>query len=241
MSRALFFVYGLLTYLFFLATVLYSVAFVGNIAVAKTIDVPAQGGLATAVAVDVALIALFGIQHSVMARAAFKRVWTRVVPEPIERSSYVLASSLSLALLFWQWRPIDAIVWDVEAPALRAILWALFFGGWGVGVVATFMIDHFDLFGLRHVALHFVGKPYTAPPFRVRGFYRLVRHPLLVGFLLAFWATPRMTAGHLLFTAGMTVYIAIGMRFEERDLDRALGDDYRAYRARVRALLPWPK
>ena len=187
-----------------------------------------------------ALLGMFAVQHSVMARPAFKRWWTRFVPQEIERSTYVLLSSAVLFLLYWQWRPMPAVVWDVTSPAGRLAIWALFWLGWTIALTATFLINHFDLFGLRQAYLAWRGKPYTDIGFRVRWLYRVVRHPLLLGFLIAFWAAPTMTAGHLLFALSTTGYVLLAIRLEERDLVAALGAQYRDYRRNVPMLIPRP-
>ena len=230
--------YGVLCYLIFLGAFLYAIGFVGNLVVPKGIDSGPVVPSAEAVAVDVLLLGLFAVQHSVMARHALKRWWARIVPPPVERSTYVLASSLILILLFWLWRPMPAVVWEVEHPATVAPLWGVFGVGWVVVLVSTFLIDHLDLFGLRQVYLYARGEPYTPPPFRTRGVYRIVRHPIMLGFLIGFWATPTMTWGHLLFAVMTTAYIVIGVCLEERDLRHALGDPYEKYRQRVGMLVP---
>jgi protein-S-isoprenylcysteine O-methyltransferase Ste14 len=206
--------------------------------VPKSIDVGTLAPLGTALAIDIALIALFGIQHSVMARPAFKAAWTKVVPESVERSTYVLLSSVVLIVLYWLWRPVPAVVWEAQAPWLVGLLWGLFALGFGLVLVATFVINHFDLFGLRQVFLRLREKPYTDLPFQVRFLYRFVRHPLYVGWFLAFWATPHMTVGHLLFAIGMSGYILIAVRYEERDLVRYLGQAYVDYQKRVPKFVP---
>jgi protein-S-isoprenylcysteine O-methyltransferase Ste14 len=233
-------VYGLASYLIFLASFLYAVGFVGNLLVPKSIDSGASARLPTAVVVDTVLLLLFAVPHSVMARPAFKRWWTKFVPPPVERSTYVLQSSLLLGLLFWQWRPIPAVVWDVGAPVGRWLLHAIFWAGWVIVLASTFLIDHFDLFGLRQVSLYASGREYTPPAFRTSGLYRHVRHPLMTGFLLAFWATPAMTVGHLVFAVATTGYILIALHLEERDLVEFHGEQYRGYQERVRMLLPLP-
>jgi protein-S-isoprenylcysteine O-methyltransferase Ste14 len=230
--------YGVAAYVLFLAAFLYLVGFLANAWVPRTVDHGLPAPVGEALLVNVLLLAAFGIQHSVMARPAFKSVWTRLVPATIERSTYVVLSSAVLVLLYWQWRTMPAVVWDVRQPAGRVALWALFWLGWAIALAATFMVSHFDLFGLRQVYLAWRGKPYTHIGFHARWLYRLVRHPLMLGFLIAFWAVPTMTAGHLLFSAGMTAYILIATQLEERDLVAALGNQYRDYRRRVSMLVP---
>ena len=238
MNRILTISYGAVSYLIFLVAFLYAIGFVGNIVVPRSIDAGVTAPMAEAVAVNVLLLGLFAVQHSVMARPAFKRWWTRLVPKTVERSTYVLVSSLLLLLLFWQWRTMPAVVWDVTWPAGRVGLWVLFSVGWATVLAATFMINHFDLFGLRQVYLAWRGKPYTDLGFRTLLLYRLVRHPLMLGFIIAFWATPTMTAGHLLFAVATTGYILIALQLEEHDLVTALGDQYRDYRSHVPMLIP---
>jgi protein-S-isoprenylcysteine O-methyltransferase Ste14 len=241
MSRILALAYGVASYLAFLAAFLYAVGFLGNLLVPKAIDSGPNGSLPASVIVDALLLLLFAVPHSVMARPAFKRWWTRLVPPPVERSTYVLVSSLSLGLLFWLWRPVPAVVWDVANPVGRWLVRAVFWTGWAVVLVSTFLIDHFDLFGLRQVYLYASGRPYTPVSFKVPGFYRFVRHPLMLGFLLAFWAAPTMTAGHLLFAGATTAYILIAVWLEERDLVALHGEQYQGYQQQVRMLLPVPK
>lgn len=238
MKRYLTVGYGAAAYLLFLAVFLYLVAFVGNFWVPRTVDHGVSAPIGQAVLVNMLLLGLFGLQHSVMARPGFKARWTRLVPPSIERSTYVMLSNAVLVLLYWQWRTMPAVIWDVELPAGRLVLWTLFGLGWVIALASTFMINHFDLFGLRQVYLASRAKPYTDLEFHVRFFYRLVRHPLMLGFIIAFWAAPTMTAGHLLFSIVMTGYILVATRIEERDLVAALGDDYRNYRREVPALLP---
>jgi len=230
-------IYGLASYLVFFLSFTYLVAFIGNYLVPKSIDLGPQSELGLSVLIDAALIALFGIQHSVMARPGFKRWWTRIVPASCERSTYVLISSLLLILIFWQWRPITMTIWRIEGWA-AAVLTAICWIGWLTALASTHMIDHFELFGLRQVFDALRGAAARAVAFKTPLLYRVVRHPLMLGTLLAFWATPHMTAGHLLFALMMTGYILIGVRFEERDLVANLGESYERYRRRVPMLLP---
>jgi len=238
MQRIGIFVFGVLSYACFLVSFLYAVGFVGDFGVPRSIDSAPDGPLGTAIAVDLLLLTLFALQHSVMARPGFKRWWTRIVPEPAERSVYVLASSLALLLLFWQWRPIGGVVWQVEHPVGRAALLALFGAGWLLVLVTTFLINHFDLFGLRQVWLHLRGHAYRPLSFVTPGPYRHVRHPLYVGWFLAFWATPTMTAAHFLFAVVTTAYILVAIWFEERDLLASHGDRYAEYRQNTPMLVP---
>jgi protein-S-isoprenylcysteine O-methyltransferase Ste14 len=242
MGAVLTVLYGIVTYAFFLATFLYAIGFAGNLLVPKSIDSGASTPLAEALFVNLLLLGLFAVQHSVMARPAFKRWWTRIVPEPIERSTYVLAATLALALLLWQWRPIaDPVIWSVEDHAAVMLLHAVFWLGWTVLLTSTCLINHFELFGLRQVFARLLGNAMPAPEFTTPLFYRHVRHPIYLGFLLGSWATPHMTAGHLLFSMATTGYILIGIYFEERDLVAQFGDRYRHYREQVGMLLPLPR
>jgi protein-S-isoprenylcysteine O-methyltransferase Ste14 len=236
--RTIFLMAGIGCYLLFLVVFLYAIGFAGNLLVPWSIDSEPRAGRLRSLLIDALLLAGFAVPHSVMARPAFKRWWTRWVPAALERSVYVLCSSLLLALLFWQWYPIDDVIWDIEAPVLRWSVQAICLVGWGIALISTFLLDHADLFGLRQVYLHFRDRPYTPPGFRTPLLYRFIRHPIMLGFLLAFWATPRMTAGHLLFAAMTTAYILVALRLEERDLLRFHGPDYEAYRARTGMLLP---
>jgi len=234
------FAYGVAAYVVFLLTFLYAIGFVGNWGVSLTIDgVPgatSSGGLA-AWLVNAGLLGLFAVQHSIMARPAFKRVWTRIIPPPAERSTYVLAASLCLMLLFGRWTPIPVVIWDIGLHPLGFALEMLSFAGWALVLLSTFQIDHFELFGLKQVFLHARGEELPPPKFRVPFLYRWVRHPIYLGFLLAFWATPRMTLGHVLFAALTTGYVLVAIRLEERDLAR-MHWEYRGYQARVPMLFP---
>jgi protein-S-isoprenylcysteine O-methyltransferase Ste14 len=233
------FLYGLVAYALCLATLLYAIGFVGNLFVPRAIDTGAPVFLADALLVNLLLLGLFAVQHSVMARRSFKSWWARIVPPAMERSTYVLAASLALALILWQWRPIpEPVVWNVESRTGADLLWAVFWLGWAVMLLSTFLINHFELFGLRQVYARLAGRELPEPDFRTPLLYRYVRHPLYLGFLLGFWAAPVMTAGHLLFSIGCTGYILVGIWFEERDLIARFGDQYRRYRNQVGMLLP---
>jgi methanethiol S-methyltransferase len=238
MKRSLIIGYGAVCYAMFLAAFLYAIGFVGDVVVPRSVDNGVHAALGEAILVNVLLLGLFAVQHSVMARPAFKRWWTRFVPPSIERSTYVLLASLALFLLYWQWRTMPGVIWDVEWAPARLLLWTLFGLGWLTVLLSTFMINHFDLFGLRQVYLAWRGEPYTDLPFRTHMLYRIVRHPIMVGFIIAFWATPTMTAGHLLFALATTGYILLAVQLEERDLAAALGTQYRDYRSRVAMLVP---
>ena len=240
MGRVLILAGGVASYLVFLASFLYAIGFVGNLFVPKSIDSGVTGPLSVACAVDVLLLGLFAIPHSVMARQGFKKWWTRFIPAALERSTYVLVSSLLLGVLFWQWRPIPSVFWQTTSPAARLLFLTVFWAGWAIVLLSTFLIDHFELFGLRQVYLHASGREYTPTGFKAPFLYRWVRHPIMLGFLLAFWATPTMTIGHLLFAAATTAYVLLALRFEERDLVGFYGEPYEAYRRRVRMLLPLP-
>lgn len=240
-SRILALSYGLVAYAAFFVTILYAIGFVGNVVVAKSIDSGAEAPVAEALLVNIGLLALFAIQHSVMARPAFKAWWTTIVPRSVERSTFVLVSSLILLFMFWQWRPMTGIVWHVQNPIGSVALHALFWLGWAQVFLSTFLIDHFDLFGLRQVYLFFQGRQYVYPTFRVRALYKYVRHPLLLGFIVAFWATPSMTVGHLFFAAATTAYMLLAIPLEERDLAQFHGQAYEDYRGRVPKLLPFFK
>lgn len=238
-KRILVFAYGSLAYLVFLGTFLYAVAFIGGFVVPTRLDGPSRVPLVGALAIDAALLTLFAVQHSVMARKWFKDAWTRIVPPAAERSTYVLFSSLALLLLFWQWQPIGGVVWSMEDPTARMVLLGLFAFGWGLVLTCTFLINHFDLFGLRQIWLYLNGRPYAPLRFVTPGPYRLVRHPLYVGWLFAFWATPTMTVAHLVFALATTAYILVAIQLEERDLVREHGSAYEHYRGHVPMLLPF--
>ena len=237
-KRLIFFAYGSVSYLIFLFTFLYAIAFVGGFAVPRQLDGPSVSSLPAAIAIDCALLTLFAVQHSVMARRWFKERWTQIVPWAIERSTYVLCASLALLLLFWQWRPIGIEIWSVENVAARTVLWSLFAFGWTTVLVVTFLINHFDLFGLRQVWFPLIGRPYEPIAFRTPLPYRFVRHPLYLGFLFAFWMTPTMTLAHLVFAVATTAYIVLAIQFEEADLVAEHGQTYETYRKRVPMLIP---
>jgi methanethiol S-methyltransferase len=230
--------YGVVSYVVFLGSFLYAIGFIGNFIVSKTIDSGPSASLGQALITDLVLLGLFAVQHSVMARPGFKAVWTRIVPKSVERSTYVLISSLLLCLIIWKWQPMPAVVWDVSTPAIQGILLALFWLGWLILLVSTFLINHFDLFGLRQVYLRMRGLDYTPLHFTQRAFYKFVRHPIMLGFVIAFWATPHMSVGHLVFCVATTGYIFVGIFLEERDLMKYHSAEYGAYRARVPMLFP---
>ena len=241
LPRAATLAFGVVAYIAFLGTFVYLVGFVGNWLVPKSIDSGRGGGLAGSIAVNAGLLLLFGLQHSIMARPWFKRAWTRVVPKSIERSCYVLATCLVLALAVWQWRPLPQEIWRVTHPAARVAIDALSLLGWTIVLVKSFAINHFDLFGLRQVWLRWSGRAYTPVGFRLVGLYRFVRHPLMLGFLIAFWAAPVMTIGRLVFALLVTGYVLVGTRLEERDLAAEHGEGYLAYRRTVPGLIPLPR
>lgn len=241
MKKAIFVLYGVIAYVIFFLTFLYAIGFVGDYVVVKSVDDGVPGATIISIIVNLMLLGVFGLQHSIMARPGFKKWWTKFVPEPIERSTYVWLSSLALILLFWQWRPLPAVIWQVDNPIGVGLLTALFFAGWLTVLGSTFIINHFDLFGLKQVLDYFSDRATKAPVFAVRLFYKVVRHPLMTGFIVAFWATPYMTAGHLLFAIGTTGYILVALQLEERDLVDTFGDQYRQYQKEVPMLVPFTK
>ena len=240
MKRLAIFLYGIATYAVFFATFLYGIGFIGNLWVPKSIDSPRDVALGTALLVNLGLLALFAVQHSVMARPAFKRWWTRIVPEPAERATYVLFSSLALIVLFWFWQPMGGVVWSITSTGGIDAMYAIYAAGWLLLLYVTFLIDHFDLFGLRQVWLQLVGKPFTPVTFKTPWLYRQVRHPLYVGWLMIFWATPTMTVAHLVFAIMTTAYILVAIQFDEHDLIAA-HPEYVEYKKRVPSLIPFTK
>ncbi|WP_425987976.1 methanethiol S-methyltransferase [Afipia sp. DC4300-2b1] len=237
-GRTLALCYGGLSYMIFFGTFLYAIGFVSGLMVPKTIDTGAETSVLSAVVINLALLTLFAVQHSGMARQGFKRLFARFASPVIERSTYVLLASLALALLFWQWRPMPAVVWDIETPLLANLAIGGMMLGWLIVLYSSFLISHFELFGLTQVVSHFAGRVVAPMKFKTPGLYRLIRHPIYLGFIIAFWSTPTMTAGHLLFAAVTTAYIFVGIYLEERDLVALFGDEYRRYRARVAMLIP---
>lgn len=238
MKRIVAFAYGIVCYGVFFATLLYAIGFLGNFGVPKSIDSGLEGSILTALAIDGALLAIFALQHSIMARPWFKRAWTHLVPEPVERSTYVLFSSLALLLMFWQWRPIGGVVWRIDSGIAETVILGFFAAGLLIVLLSTFLINHFDLFGLRQVYLYLTGRRYTHLESRTPFFYRYVRHPLYVGWLLTFWSAPVMTVAHLFFAAMTTAYILVAIQFEEADLITLHGEQYRRYRKHVPMIIP---
>jgi protein-S-isoprenylcysteine O-methyltransferase Ste14 len=238
MRKYAYFFYGVMCHLLFLVTFAYMIGFFGDFLVPKSIDTPGEGSVAVALAMNLLMVVLFAAQHSVMARPAFKRIWTRIVPTPIERSTYVLLSCVVVIVLMWQWRAVTTVVWDFQHPILRGVMWALFVMGWLLIPAVSLLIDHFDLFGTRQVWLYLRGRKYTSLAFRVPLLYKYVRHPLYIGWTIAFWATPTMTVGHLLLALGLTGYMALAARVEERDLVDHFGSQYEEYKRRVPMFIP---
>ncbi len=241
MGRFVALMFGVASYFVFFGTFLYAIGFVSNFFVPKSIDSGSAGDITSALLINIVLLTVFGLQHSIMARPEFKRVWTKIVPQTIERSVFVLFASLALILVFWQWRPMTGVIWSVDNHFGRAALWLIFAIGWLTVLLSTFMINHFELFGLRQVYLNSRGMSDSEMNFQTRALYRFVRHPIMLGFIIAFWATPHMTTGHLLFAAVTTAYILVALQFEERDLVDHHGETYREYQRKVSMLLPLPK
>jgi len=231
-------IYGIISYVIFFGTFLYAVGFVGNFIVPKAIDTGSAGALVPSVLINAGLLTVFALQHSVMARPAFKKVWTKIVPKSVERSTYVLFSSAALILIFWQWQPIPITIWNLENTGFEPVMYGLYFLGWGIVLTGTYMISHAHLFGLKQVHQRLKNEKLTSPKFQVKGYYKVIRHPLMAGFLVAFWATPHMTVGRLLFAGATTGYILIALQFEEHDLITYFGDRYRMYREQVPMLIP---
>jgi protein-S-isoprenylcysteine O-methyltransferase Ste14 len=241
MGRIIALLYGIASYVAFFVTILYAIGFVSGLVVPKTIDSGTVVPMAEALIVNLLLMSVFAIQHSVMARKQFKEWWTQFVPKSVERSTFVLFSSLALVLLFWQWRPMPDVVWQIADPQIAVAITGLSLVGWLIVFTSTFLINHFELFGLHQVANNLGGRPMPTPRFRTPLYYKFVRHPIYLGFIIAFWVAPTMTAGHMLFAAVTTAYILVGILLEERDLIDLFGDDYRRYRDRVSMLVPWRK
>ncbi|MGK7921161.1 MAG: methanethiol S-methyltransferase [Trichodesmium sp.] len=241
MSRILAFIYGLTCYIIFFITFIYAIGFIGNLIVPKTLDSDLNASLIESILIDVLLIAVFAIQHSLMARQSFKEWWKKIIPNSIERSTYVLMSSLALLLLFGQWHGLGGIIWNIQNPIISNIIYGIFALGWLIALLSTFMINHFDLFGLRQVYLYLRGQEYKYLGFRTPGFYKYVRHPIMLGFVIAFWATPIMTISHLIFALALTIYMLVGIKLEEADMISIYGNLYQEYQAQVSMLIPLPK
>jgi protein-S-isoprenylcysteine O-methyltransferase Ste14 len=241
LARSIAFLYGVFAYILFLVAILYSIGFVSNLVVPKTLETGTAGPLGEALIVNLVLMTIFALQHSVMARKQFKQWWTQFVPKAVERSTYVMLASLALLLLMWQWRPMPAVVWQIDDPHIAMAVTGVSLVGWVIVFTSTFLINHFELFGLHQVATDLVGRTMPPPRFRTPLYYKFVRHPLYLGLIIAFWAAPTMSVGHLLFAAVTTAYIFVGILLEERDLTDLFGDDYRRYKKRVSMLVPWRK
>lgn len=238
MNKIMSFLYGVVCYLVFFLSFLYAVGFLGNMVVPKSINSGVESDLSQSLIINLILLSLFAIQHTIMARPAFKEWWTNYVPPHLERSTFVLVASLLLLLIFWQWQPLTGIVWHVDSAIGQTIVWGIFWVGWLIVLLSTFMINHFDLFGLRQVWLHLNDQEYSHVNFQKTALYRYIRHPIMLGFIIAFWATPNMTTGHLLFAMTTTLYILIGIQFEEQDLIDTIGPDYENYRQQVSMIIP---
>lgn len=236
--RIIFFIYGIFCYFLFLITILYAIGFTSNFLVPKSMDTGGTASFVGALIIDTLLLGVFAIQHSGMARQGFKETWTKIIPQAIERSTYVLCSCLALVLLFWQWQPLGFKLWDLSGSIFEPILWCLSGLGWLIIFLSTFMINHFDLFGLQQVFFHLTNKEFPTPKFKVAGFYKYVRHPLYLGFIIAVWATPVMTLTHFFFASGILGYILVGVFLEEKDLIALYGDKYREYKEKVSMLIP---
>jgi protein-S-isoprenylcysteine O-methyltransferase Ste14 len=242
MKKTIIFIYGILSYFIFLIAFLYAIGFIGNIMVPKSIDSGAETTLFSSLLINVILLSVFALQHSIMARPTFKKWFTTIISPAIERSTYILLSSLSLLLIYWQWQPITTIVWKTESPIVTIVLTAIFFLGWLIVLLSTFMINHFELFGLAQIFDNLKNKQTPNPKFQTKYLYRIVRHPIMLGFLIAFWATPTMTVGHLLFTVVTTIYILIAVKYlEEKDLKKFIGEKYEAYQQEVPMIVPFTK
>ncbi len=242
MKKTITFLYGVIAYIVFLGTFLYAIAFVGDFLVPKTINSGTEGAFWSSLGINLVLMTVFALQHSIMARPGFKRWWTKIIPKPIERSTYVLLASLALILLYWKWVPMTTVVWEVNDPMGVTILYGLFALGWGIVLLSTFMINHFDLFGLKQVYEYVKSIPPRPVQFKLTLFYRIVRHPIMLGFIIAFWAIPVMTLGHLIFAITTTAYILVAISFlEERDLVKMHGESYREYQRNVPKILPFPR